>query len=112
MNNNEKKPDEKSTSITYQAAFGILITIILLIAGSSLSETRGDIKEVKKANSDVCDRVTVLETANKIQFEAIRQWRDEVKIGMARIETKLETHEQRAQAVRVKNNRTVNDGNN
>jgi len=101
---------ENKVAITYQVAFGILVTIILIIAGASLSETRGDIKDVKKANAEVCDRITVLETANRIQFEAIRQWREEVKIGMVKIENKIDAHEQRTQALRVK--RSSNADNN
>jgi len=101
---------EKNTSITYQVAFGILITIILIIAGSSLSETRGDINEVKKANAAACDRITILETANKLQFDAIRQWKDEVKAGMIKIENKIDAHEQRAQTSRAK--RSAGIGNN
>jgi biopolymer transport protein ExbB/TolQ len=101
-NEDNHEPKDNKVAITYQVAFGILITIILIIAGSSLNETRGDINEVKKANAAACDRITILETASKMQFEAIRQWKDEVKAGMIKIENKIDAHEQKAQVSRAK----------
>jgi len=85
---------------TFQWIAGILISIILIIAGASLSETRSDIRDVRKSTVEVCDRVTILETANKLQFEEIRAWRQEVKSGMREISDKLDKHERSSQLVK------------
>ena len=91
---------EEGKSPTWQWLAGILVGILLLIAGATLNETRGDIRDVKKANADVCDRVTILETANKMQFEAIRAWREDVKTGMREIAERIDKHERTTTAMR------------
>ena len=78
---------------TFQMLLGIAVSIIIIIAGASLTETRSDIRDGKKATAEVCDRVTVLETASRLQFEAIRQWRDETRDALNRIATTLDAHE-------------------
>jgi hypothetical protein len=90
---------DSSKTPTWQWLTGVLLSVLLLIAGVSLTETRSDIRDAKKANAEVCDRVTVLETANKIQFESIRQWRDEMKAGMKEIADKLDNHERNTKAM-------------
>lgn len=85
---------------TFQWIAAILVTIVLIIAGASLSETRSDIRDVRKSTVEVCDRVTILETANKLQFEEIRAWRNEVKLGMEKISEKIDRHEKSTQLVR------------
>lgn len=85
---------------TFQWIAGILISIVLIIAGASLKETRGDIKDAQKDVAAVCDRVTILETANRLQFEEIRAWRKEVKEGIKEIYDKLDKHEKSTQLVR------------
>ena len=85
---------------TFQWIAAILVTIILIIAGASLSETRSDIRDVRKSTIDACDRITILETANKLQFEEIRAWRQEVRTGMKEIADKIDRHERSTQLVK------------
>jgi len=95
---------------TWQWVAGILLTIVLIIATASLSETRSDIRDTRKATSDVCDRVTVLETASRLQFEEMRQWRneiktwrDEIRMDMRSVAEQISKHERNTlSAMRVK----------
>jgi hypothetical protein len=79
------------------SAVGLIISLSLL----SLAETRGDIRDVRKANTEVCDRVTILETANKLQFEQIAAWRKEIKDGMREISDKLDANERSIKRVKI-----------
>jgi len=86
---------------TWQWIAGAAISIIFLISSVSLTETRSDIRDVKKANAEICDRVTILETANKLQFQAIKEWRDEVRVGMSEIKDRLDRSEREAKGKRT-----------
>ena len=96
---------KEEVSPTFQWIAGILITIVLLVAGASLSETRSDVRDLRKENIEVCNRVTAIETANKLQFEEIKAWRQEVKTGMKEIADKLDKHERGAQLRRTERRR-------
>jgi hypothetical protein len=93
---------------TFQWIAGILITIVLLISSAGLSENRNNVKdlrkenvEIRKENVEICNRVTAIETANKLQFEEIKAWRQDVKLGIKEISDKLDKHERGIQARRA-----------
>lgn len=95
----DKKTDDKFP--TFQWIAGILITIVLLISSAGLSENRNDVKDLRKENVEICNRVTAIETANKLQFEEIKAWRQDVKLGIKEISDKLDKHERGIQARRA-----------
>jgi len=74
---------------TFQWVAGILVTIILIIAGSSLSETRSDVRANQKEISQACDRITKQEA----QFSYIVEGLGELKRGQERLVEELRTHE-------------------
>lgn len=58
---------------TFQWVAGILLTILLIVAGASLSETRSDVKDNMKDIAAVCDRATKLEAKFTYIVEGIAE---------------------------------------
>jgi hypothetical protein len=85
--------DEKANKVTFQWIAGILISIILLIAGVMLTDTRGDIKDTRDIVNVNSGRLTALEVAGQLQFAEIRQWRTEMKESLEKIAIVLDAHE-------------------
>jgi len=73
----------------------LVVAAIILFGDLYIGQRNG-----QKANADVCDRVTVLETASRLQFEEIRAWRKDVKEGMDKIADKIDKHTSTAAVVK------------
>ena len=63
---------------------------LLFFSGLMLLETRADIKEFRVANAAIGLRVTVIETGIPLQFEVIKEWRQEIKMSLEKITTAQE----------------------
>ena len=84
---------ENGKSPTWQWLAGITISLIILISGAMIAETRSDIKDSRAVITINSARLTALEKGNELQFQSIKEWRDELKVSIEKISTTLDKHE-------------------
>jgi hypothetical protein len=84
---------ENGKSITWQWLAGIAVSLVILFVGAMIAETRSEIKESRSVITINSARLTALERGNELQFQAIREWRDEMKAGIEKFEIALDKHE-------------------
>ncbi len=78
---------ENSKTPTWQWVAGLALSALMFSSSVLLLETRADIKEVRQANVAISERVKVIETGIPLQFEAIKAWRDEIRVSLDRLST-------------------------
>lgn len=81
---------------TFQMLLAIAVSIILIIAGASLTETRSDIRDAKKATADVCDRVTRIEANYQFILDGIVK----LEKGQEKLADVIDKHERSQAAVK------------
>jgi hypothetical protein len=95
---------ENGKSPTWQWMAGITVSVIILFAGAMMAETRSEIKESRSIITINSARLTALERGNELQFQAIKEWREEMKAGVEKLTSTLDSHERStASLMRAKN---------
>jgi hypothetical protein len=85
---------EKEEHPSFKWVACIAVALLITIASTSLVETRGDIRDIKITNTLQDSRLASLEATNEIQFNAIKQWKVELREDLRLISGKLDQHEQ------------------
>lgn len=78
MANGDKTP-------TWQYVANGAISLLMIVSSVLLYETRADIKDGRKADALISERVTSIEKTMPLQFDAIKEWREEIRISLERI---------------------------
>lgn len=78
---------------TFKWVAAIAISLLITISGASIYETRGDIKDIKVTNTIQDSRLSAIEASNELQFQAIRQWKVEIREDLKLISSQLAEHE-------------------
>lgn len=61
------------------------ISLLLFFSSLMLITALSDIKEGKVIDTKLDLRVTSMEDTNKMQFDTIKEWRDEIRLSLAQI---------------------------
>lgn len=70
---------------TWQWIAGIAMSGLMFFSSLLLLTSLSDIKSVKQDNVDIAKKVAVIERGNELQFEAIKEWREEIRLSLERI---------------------------
>lgn len=70
---------------TWQWIAGIAISALMFLSNIILLTALSDIRESKVVDSKMDVRVTSIEDTNKLQFDTIKEWRDEIRLSLSQI---------------------------
>lgn len=74
-----------SKTPTWQWVAGISMSGLMFISSVMLLSALADIKDGKLTDSKMDVRVTTIEKTMPLQFDAIKEWREEIKQSLAQI---------------------------
>jgi hypothetical protein len=74
-----------SKTPTWQWIAGIAMSGLMFFSSVMLMTALSDIKEGRKITTEINLRVTSIEKTMPLQFEAIREWREEIRESLAQI---------------------------
>lgn len=77
--------NENNKSPTWQWVAGIAISGMILLSNFILFTALSDIRDGKAVDSKMDVRVTSIEDTNKLQFDTIKEWRDEIRLSLIQI---------------------------
>ena len=80
--NGSKTPTWQWVAITAISILLVLAAFLLNATRADIKETRADIKEVRMSSAAIGLRVMAIETSMPLQFEAIKLWREEIKLSL------------------------------
>jgi hypothetical protein len=84
---------EKEERPTFKWVACLAVGLLITIASASLVETRGDIKDIKITNTIQDSRLSAIEASGEVQFNAIKQWKIEIREDLRTISVQLADHE-------------------
>lgn len=70
---------------TWQWVAGLAISGLLLLSNFILFTALTDIRDGKTVDAKIDVRVTSIEDTNKLQFDTIKEWRDEIRLSLSQI---------------------------
>lgn len=82
----------ESKTPTWQWIAGIAISILIFLSNVILLTALADIRDGKELDSKMDVRVTSMERTNELQFEAIKEWREEIRSSLAQIASHQRTN--------------------
>lgn len=77
--------NSESKTPTWQWVAGIAISGLIFLSNLILFTALSDIRDGKELDSKMDVRVSSIEDTNKLQFETIKEWRDEIRLSLAQI---------------------------
>ena len=76
---------EETKTPTWQWVAMSAISLLLVFASILMNETRNDIREVRAQTTVITARLTAVETATQLQYQAINERQAEIKTYLAQI---------------------------